>query len=267
MAALLYNDLSQTAAVVNSSATIYGLGWDRLTDVQPRHRARVNATSAILILDLGARTLIDVAALISTVLDTTATVRLRMSTNDAHGLTNLLFDSGVLSDVTAASWNGNVVFCLSNLDGSSASVNVRYVRWDVTVPVAPIDIGLAPVGLLWRPTYNFSYGAQEGRDDLSVRDVNPDTGSEFAVQRPQKRTRVISFDGLTKTEVRGSLDALDRAVGASRDLLYVEDPTAANLDLAQNAIWGGFWVPNTDNFSTRKYSNVFSRPMRLVERL
>lgn len=247
--------------MITGSATASGLDWAQLKDVQPRHRARVAATSAYLILDLGSSKSVDVAALISTSLDSAATARLRMSASDATVTGSLAYDSGVQASMTDTAWNGAVIGCLST------PVTARYIRWDLTQSSSPIDIGLAPCGLLWRPGRNYAYGMQEGRTDPSSRDPNPDTGAEFGFAMPQKRVKLLTFPGLTRLETRQNVDALDRMVGVAGDALYVEDSDATWADRARDGIWGAVRQVGQDPLSTRTYSDVYSRAFSVTERL
>ncbi len=249
------------AATITGSSTPAGLGWLQLQDVQPRHRARVSATSAYLILDLGAGYSLDVAALISTSLEAASTARLRMSLSDATATGSLLYDSTALSGVTDTAYTGAVIGCLP------APVTARYVRWDLTQASGPIDVGLAPCGLLWRPSRNFSYGGQEGRVDGSMREVNTDTGAEFGLALPQRRTKLLSFPAFTKGEARAELDQMDRLVGAAGDVLFVEDSDASWADRARDALWGSFRQPGAGALATRSALNMFGRTFPLTERL
>jgi hypothetical protein len=251
----LVQGLTPTGTSSSAEAT---LPWSNLNDEQPRYRARVAATSAILVWDLGSAQSADFAALLSTTLPASATARLRASTADATVPSSLLHDSGVQSNVTHPDYNGQVVACF-------ASVSARYWRWDLT-GANPIDIGRATLGLLFRPGRNYQYGAQEGLIDLSIRDENPDTGSEHTLAGPKKRTKLITFNGFTKSEARDTLASMDRLIGASGDLLFVDDPDAAWLDRARDSIWGGYRQVGPD-LATRAAAQVFSRSMRLTERL
>jgi hypothetical protein len=259
-AAILYSDMTQ-AATIGGAATVTGLGFDFLKDPQPRHRARVNDTTAYLILDLGSARSFDVAALIGTSLDAAATARLRASASDATVTGSLAYDSGVQSGCTSTAWNGAVIGCLP------AAVSARYLRWDLTLAAGPVDIGLAPCGLLFRPARNFGFGGQEGRIDASVRDSNPDTGAEFGLVLPQRRIKQITFPAFTKAEVRGDLDAMDRLVGSAGDVLFVEDPDASWADRARDSIWGSFRQPGAGALATRSYVSVFGRSITLTERI
>lgn len=258
----LYNDLSRAAATTFSgSSQVAGMTYAvQLIDPQPKHRSRVAATTSNLIIDIGAGASVDVGALLSTSILNTDTVRFRISLSDPTVVGSLLYDSGSLSGLTQAYYNGNIIMPLS------APVTGRYFRWDITQASSPIDIGLAPLGLLFRPTRNFSWSAQEGRIDLSPREINPDTGAEFGVALPQKRSRVFSLDGLTQSEARVAVDEMDRLQGAAGDILAIEDIDASAVTRAQNAIWGSFRTA-PDNFATRRFANIYAREFKLVERL
>lgn len=259
-AAFLYSDLSR-AAVISGSGTATGLDWSFLKDPQPRHRARVNDVSAYLILDLGAAVSVDVAALIGTSLDGNATARLRMSASDATVTGSLAYDSTVLTGVSDTDFYGAIIGCLPT------PVSARYIRWDVTQASGPIDIGLAPCGLLWRPSRNFSFGGQEGLLDSSQRDLNQDTGAEFGLDGVVRRTKQLTFAAFNKTEARSDLLKMDR-VKASGDVLFVEDPDATWYERARDGIWGSFRQPGTSApMNQRQSVNVFSRAMTLVERI
>jgi len=241
-----------------SSSPVASLPWSNLNDVQPRYRARVAGTTAILVWDLGSAQSVDFAALISTSLPASATARLRASTADPTVVGTLLYDSGVQANVTSPDYNGNVVACF-------ASVSARYWRWDLA-GANPIDIGKSALGLLFRPGRNYQYGAQEGLIDLSIRDENTDTGSEHGLDGPKKRTKLITLAGLSKAEARDSFGSIDRLIGAAGDLLFVDDSDASWLDRARDSIWGGYRTVGPD-LATRVASQIFSRSFRLTERL
>lgn len=258
----LYQNLAAgLTPTADSSSTVAGLGWSRLSEAQPRHRARVDGTSAILLFDLASAQSVDVAALISTSLLSTSTVRLRASTADPTCVSTLLEDSGVLSTPTDTKYNGNVIVCLAS------PVSARYWRWDITSAAAPIDIGLAPLGLLWRPGIGFSFGAAEGKRDLSIRDENPDTGAEFGIALPRRRTKTLTFSSLTQSEVRANLETIDRLVGLSGDLLFVEDSGETQANLARDSIWGTYKQGPEIFSQIAQLNDVWARSFKLTERL
>lgn len=259
----LYRNLAAGLTPTGTSTTpVAGLGYDKLNDPQPRHRARVAATSMILVFDLGSAQSVDCAALISTSLPAGCTARLRASTADATVVSSLLLDTGVQSNVTDPEYNGNVI-------ATFASVSARYWRWDLASATNPIDIGLAPIGLMFRPAIAFDYGAQEGRHDFSTRDVNPDTGAEFPLSGPKKRCRLLTFGALSESEIRGlttSFSDMDRTIGGGGDTLFVEDSDAAWLTRARDSIWGGFRELGPA-FATRAHPDYWTRSFRVTERL
>jgi hypothetical protein len=218
--AFLYDDKSR-AAVVTSSGTLGDGGVDRLADPQPRHRMRLSGIDANFTLDLGAVYQLDCFALISTNLVAGSTVRVRASSTDPAATGALNLDTGVLSGVTDEKWLGQVVHAID------APIAARYVRWDLTSPSgSSIDIGLAPLGLLWRPQRNYAYGAQKGRQVYDLRDGNARTGAMFGVRSGQSRVQAFALAALDPSEVAGDVNEMDIAVGAAGDVLWV--PDAAN---------------------------------------
>ena len=259
-AAILYANLcAGLVATATSSATVSGFGWDKLNDPQPRERARVAATSAILVFDLGSAKSVDCWGLFSTTLPVGATIRVRGSTADPTVTGSLLFDSGVQATVTSPDYNGNFVACF-------AAVSARYWRIDIASATNPIEIGISTLGLLFRPGRNYQYGAQEGVVDLSVRTINPETGAAFGIAGRKLRSKLLTFTGLTPSEVRDTLAKIDRDVGASGDVLFIDNPDASFIDRARDSIWGSYRQAGPD-FATRQGSQVFARSMRLTERL
>jgi len=172
-------------------------------------------------------------------------------------------DTGFTTQITANdSYNGNVV-------AAFASTAARYWRIDIDGATNPIDIGLAPLGLLFRPAIGFDYGAQEGRLDLSIRDMNQDTGAEFGLAGPKKRMKLLTFGALSETEVRGftsSVDDMDRYVGASGDVLFVSDSDASWINRSRDSIWGSFREIGA-SLAARAHPDYWTRSFRLVERL
>jgi hypothetical protein len=139
----LYNDRSR-AATITGSAVLGDGALTNLQDPQPRTRARFAASPCNFIMALPSAVSADAFALVSTGLTTGATIRLRTSATDATATGSLSHDSAAIAAATGPEHNGQVIRILS------APVSVRYARWDIT-DTAPIDIGCAPWGLLFRP--------------------------------------------------------------------------------------------------------------------
>jgi hypothetical protein len=253
----LYINLA-SGLTATGTTPVTNLGYSQLNSPQPRHRLRFAATSANFAFDLGSAQAIDVAALISTV--NVSTVRLRISSDSSFATSE--YDSGVQSDATSTFYNGNFIGC------PGATYTKRYVRWDIT-GTNPMDIGLAPLGLLLRPAVGFDFGAQEGRKDLSERWENDDTGSEFGIVLPLKRVKTLTFSSLTEDEVLYSLQGMEVFAGAARDVLFVEDSEASWLKRARVSIWGSYRPFGQSELlaSLGPMINLYQVSFKLTERL
>ena len=257
----LYADKSRTA-VVSSSGTLGELGVDRLADPQPYHRMRLDGASANFTMDLGEVLQLDVLSLVSTTLFAGSDIRVWVSDSDPTATGSLTYDSGTLAGVTDEKWLGQVVMI------APAAIAGRYVRWDLTVPSGnAIDVGLAPVGLSWRPTYNRSYGAQFGYQDYGTRDGNPRTGGVFGVEGPKSRLHNISFSSLDPDEIDGYVTEMDILVGVHGDILFVPTVDATAIKRAQKSVWGGFSAVGQPRVSTATNFRQHVRAYQIVERL
>lgn len=255
---ILYDDLS-LAATITGTATAGDGPLSNLQDPQPRHRARVNSTGAFIILDLLAPRSIDVAGLASTNQLASSTFLLRMSATDPSVTGSLVHDSGFLSNLTQPGWNGNVWRVLSS------PVTARYVRWDIIASAAPIDIGLAPCGLLARPARMFTWGNTRGFADGGVRDVNGRTGAHFGLDGARPRFRQFVLPRLTRAEADGFLRTMDRDLGLARDVLFIPDLAAAAADLNADSIWGA-WKASPADGTAHRTLHQHGRSFSLLER-
>jgi len=259
--AFLYSDKSR-AANVSSSGTLGDGGVDRLADPQPRHRMRLAGMAAQFTLDLGAVVPLDCFALISTTLVGSADVRVRASATDPTATGSLAHDSGAMTGVTDEKWLGQVVHVLG------AAVSARYVRWDLSVPSgASIDVGLAPLGLLWRPMRNYAYGAQKGRQDYGVRDGNPRTGGMFAVTASKARVQAFALAALDPDEVAADVTEMDHAVGVAGDVLWIPETGDTPIVRAREAIWGSFRQVGAPAMTVHESFRLMSRSYQTTERL
>jgi hypothetical protein len=221
----------------------------------------VAATSAFAILDLLSATPVDVAALISTSLDATATARLRMSASDPTVTSSLLYDSGVLSSITDAAWNGAVIGCLRGLGHCPLSA--------LGCDAIGLAAGYRPSALRASfPSWSEFLVWQPGRPrrSLAARCQSRHwRGVLFAL--PQKRVKVLTYSALTKAEVRGDLDAMDRLAGVFGDVLFVENPDDTWANSARDSIWGGMRPVGNAALASRTATDVFGRSFTLTERL
>lgn len=259
-AAILWNDLG-AGILRTGTSPVAGLGLDMLNDPQPRHRVRFAATGAFITVDLGSAKDVDCAALIGTANITDW--KLRANSADSWGGA-VTYDSGTISGaIDTAQPSANAVWC------SDTAITARYWRWDLNGS-NPIDVGLAPIGLLFRPTRNFAYGIQEGHRDLSVRDINEDTGAAFGLSLQRLRRRILTFPALTKDEIRGQIQSLDLRIGASGDVLFVENPgegmtDAGALKISRDSFWGSYRRIG-DDLAARSAFPIWGRAFDLIER-
>lgn len=258
----LYRNLAAgLTPTADSSTPDVSFPWSNLSNPQPRMRVRITGTSAIIIIDLGSIQSADCWALISTSLPRTTGVRVRASATNplVTGSTNL--DTGTVSDdFTDPQYNGNVVMCF-------ATTAARFWRMDLSGAVSPIDFGILMLGLLFRPENATEYGVQEGFIDLSIRDMNEDTGAEFALSGPKKKTLQFTMAG-TEAEVRGfttSFSDMDRVVGASGDVLFVENSAADALTCARDSVYGAYREIGA-SLATRVANELWTRVFQLRER-
>jgi hypothetical protein len=259
--AFLYADKSRVASVT-SSGTLGDGGVDRLADPQPRHRMRLAGTGVQFTIDLGAVVSLDCFALVSTTLVAASDVRVRASATDPTATSSLAHDSGAMNGVTDDKWFGQVVHVLS------VPVSARHVRWDLSVPSGvSIDVGLAPLGLLWRPLRNYAYGAQRGRQDYGVRDGNPRTGGMFAVAALKARVQAFALAALDADEVAADVTEMDHAVGVSGDVLWIPATGDTPIALARDAIWGSFRQVGAPAMTVHESFRLMSRSYQVTERL
>lgn len=255
-AAILFDQAWRLASVSGTSSPVQP--WTQLLDPQPRHRAVVNATSCFFILDLLSVAPRDLFGLVCTTLTGAESVQLRASATDPTVTTSLLHNTTIASQ-TASKWYGNHWRLLSS------PISVRYVRWDISGAAAPIGIGVPPCGLLFRPGRNHSLRRQRGRNDLSVRDVNVDTGTHHGLVGPAPRAWRVTFPGMTATEIDTTMEDADRDVTLARDVAFVPDTDMTVAQLAQFAIWGAWKEPGA--LGDQQFLPVIGRQFSLIERL
>jgi DNA-binding beta-propeller fold protein YncE len=258
----LYDDKALTATVTASSGTLGDGGVDKLLDPQPRHRMRLSGSTAHFVMDLGAIYSLDCFALISTNITDAGSARVRVSDTDAAAVSSLTHDSGVMNGCTDDEWMGQVIQVLTS------PINGRYLRWDLTIGSgASIDIGLAPVGLLWRPQRNYAYGANRGRQDYSVREGNSRTGTNFPVRGSSARVQAFQLTAMTPAEADGDMRNMDSRVGVAGDVLWIPEATDVILTRAKDCIWGAFKQVGTPTLIVHDSFQIHSRAFQMVERL
>ena len=253
-AAFLWDDRVRSAVSVTSvgGTPVASMPVANLLDPQPRHRARWIGSTASILVDFGADTTIEAAALISTNLLAGATVRWRVGA----------LDTGVVDAATDADAGGNEALI-------TAAATGRYLQVDVNAPGAlTVDIGRLVAGPLWRLAHGPAYGLQEGRAILDRRDRNALTGAEFAVPAlANPRVGRFTLPLLSAAEVRGDHRRMLRALGAAGEALWLPEVGLAQVEMNARAVWGAVAVPGEDGAATRDSPVGWSRTFRVVERV
>lgn len=265
--AFLYSNVVTGAVGLSNPTSTPTLPLSNLLDPQPRIRARVDATSLALVVDLQASQAIDCVGLLSTNLDTIALpgmlLRVLLSTVDPTGAAGDAWNSGQVAPSTDASCNGNVVVVRA-----AGPATGRYLRINISPTLAPIDIGLVVAGQLWRPSRAHAYGIEEGRLILDRRERNSFTGAEFpvaAVGNP--RTARFTLPALTTAEARGAFRTMVATLGAAGDALWIPDLSLSQAELNARSLWGSVATAGDVMAAAMQKQNVHSRAFSITERL
>jgi hypothetical protein len=192
-----------------------------------------------------------------------ATWRLRLSSSAAH--TGNLYDSGIIAMAPARRQDlrdpGAPVLKAQALLKLPSTVTARYWKLDLIDSGLPyLEAGLAWSGPLLQTERNFDYGQAPQMQDPSVTAATIG-GQSYDDQRPQFMTDSFTCARLTDAEVQSFLD-MDAAVGKVRNLLWVKNPGAAEMN--RTAILGKQTElgPSPSVFFNRR-----SRQFQIAERL
>lgn len=263
----LWNNLVASAAYLGDlgTAAIAALPISNLLDPQPRVRARYTTPTGIQIwCDFGASSAVSCVALIGTTLGQSGgspTVRARVSDDAAFG--SATWDTGAIDPETDDYANGNVVLV------HATSATGRYLRVDIEDAAASlVDLGCLAAGLLWRPSYQPSYGMGEGRLILDRRDRNPFTAAEFPV-RAVVNPRQASFQlpVISRAEAIAEWRSIVNTLGAVGDVLWVPDDSLSQSELNQRSIWGAILEPGGAALLQRASFVHHTRAFTLTERV
>jgi hypothetical protein len=259
--AFLYDNVAKGAVLTSAQANVPSMPLSNLQDAQPRRRARLNAASATIDVDLLAALPVDCVALLSTTLSANATIRVRLS--NVSSFATVLADTGSINAEAQDEAQGNVVLVMP------APITARYLRIDLTDGAAPyMDIGLLVAGQLWRLQRGTGYGIREGRVMLDRRDRNPFTGAEFPVPAiVNPRFAAFTLPALSVAEARNQHRDLVRRLGAAGDALWIAELGDSMADRNRRAIWGAVNAPGEDAGISRDSLPLASRGFRMVERV
>ena len=259
--AFLYDNAIKSATLASAQATVPSMPLANLQDAQPRRRARLNAASATIDVDLLAALQVDCVALLSTTLSATATIRMRLA--NVSSFATLLADTGSINAEAQDGAQGNVVLVLP------APVTARYLRIDLTDGAAAfMDIGLLVAGQLWRTERSIAYGIEEGRLMLDRRDRNSFTGAEFPVPAIfNPRYARFTLPVLSDAEVRNQHRSLVRQLGAARDGLVILDIADGLAERNRRALWGALNEPGGNAGTIMAAFNISERSFLVTERV
>lgn len=194
-------------------------------------------TTTYIDADFGASVAIGVIALLGTNLTAAATKRIRLS-NTAPSTGDLL-DTGTVAAGISDLYR-NLFHVLA------APVTARYMRLDLD-DAAAVDpqTGTGAAGFLeagrlvaapaFRPGRNYSYEWGPQWIDPSAK-TRSEGGQIFIDRRPRYRALSFALDMLTEAEALGQAFELDRAAGASADVLAIPQPDGSYL--SETAVWG-----------------------------
>lgn len=232
-----------------------------ITDDQPRLRTRFTADTVAILIDFGAAVAIQCVGLVSTTLDASATIRLRLGADS--GFASPDYDSGTIGAATSAALMGNVVLL------TGASISAQFLRLDIVQSgAAQIDIGRIVAGPLWTHSRSYGYGIVEGREILDRADRNTFTGAIFTVPAVlNPRFATFSLSVLSSTEATGQHRSMLAALGGAGQALWVPETTLAQAELNARSLWGSVAVPGERAGLTRENFRSFARSFSIVERV
>lgn len=259
--AFLYDNVAKGAVLNSAQANVPSMPLANLQDAQPRRRARLNAASATIDVDLLAALPVDCVALLSTTLSANTNIRVRLA--NVSSFATVLADTGTISTEAQDEAQGNVVLVLP------APVTARFLRIDLSDGAAAfMDIGLLVAGQLWRLQRGTAYGIREGRVMLDRRDRNPFTGAEFPVPAIiNPRFAAFTLPALSVAEARNQHRDLLRRLGAAGDALWIAELGDSLTERNRRAIWGAVNAQGEDASPSRDSLPLASRSLRVVERV
>jgi hypothetical protein len=247
--------------VLSDNATITGptgagdLTIDNLKRQSLQDVYRVLGESCVLDIDLGSIEAVNMIALCGHSGSDFATVR--VTAGNFPGAST--YNSGPLLMVTGDRQFDKSLFMLFIKPGISAA----NWRIEITDPGAAwIDIGRLYVAKAFQPSYNMTYGFQQGIIDPS-QEFETISGDSISLKRKKRRFAELNLEDLTEDEVFAELYPLDLLIGSTGDVLFVPNPGDVSR-LQFTAIYGKIEAMNP-NVTTS--FDRFARQFRIKELL
>lgn len=261
-AVLAWNNRADSGTVTGGGA-VATLPVQNMQDPQPRKVYRTVGTSAYIVIDLLSSLACDLLALFGTNLTTGASgLRVRASITDPAATSSLVYDSnsdgGLVRLGPDERYGGGVVF----LFGSTATA--RYWRVDVAdASLSVVDIGRLILGPKFVPSQSnvsYGYGIGWNSSGQNQRAVGGPIHTKHGVQW---RESMLTIGFLTEAEVFEGLAEMQRLVGFSKDVVFIENPiatyAAARVILA---VREGSFQPFVND-----YFQLYQVQQKLLERL
>lgn len=217
------------AAVLSGPTGAGDLGLLNLQQKSLQRPYRVIGSTITLDIDLLSAQSINLFAIIGHSGSATATAR--VTAGAAAGAST--YNSGLLPFVTGTKQFTKSLFMLFIKPAQS----YRYWRIEISDSAAAyLDLGRLYVSNAFQPTYNMTYGFQQGVIDPS-QEFATISGDSISLKRRKQRFVDLTLEDLTEDEVFGRVYPLDQYVGTTEDVLFVPDPDQLAY-LQQQAIYG-----------------------------
>lgn len=170
----------------------------------------------------------DLISLVNHNLTVDATVQIEIFTD--IGRTIQTYDSGALA-VTAVS-DVSVTPVFSHFMPTPLSdSHLTLTIIDAANPDGYFELGRVTVHSVWQPTFNVTYGATLGWDDLSEI-LESTTGIEFYDKRITRRTATLPYQALTDVE-RKEVEAMIGREGTTGEVLFCFDDDVLTSDYSR----------------------------------
>jgi hypothetical protein len=213
----------------SSEATDYEV--ERAADIQPSKKWRTTGkTAEYVVIDLGAVSTFDFVGLLHTniVNDATSTIRIRTADTEGNLTAAPTYDSTATRAIPSGAQGdynyNNILFQIP------ADKTNRWIRIDLVATAngdAYIEIGRVYVSKAFIPDTNISYGWSMGIEDLT-KPTQALGGPSYPNPKPKSRVLRCSLDFNDEDTMYDSAFAIDRTIGASKDIFIHRD--ADNLD-------------------------------------
>jgi|GEM_PF-2994467 len=257
-AALVIDNDADNGTVVASSQALTMPASNLLTP-HPSQRWRSLSSADYFVLDKGAASTGDTAAVFGLTCSAAASVRLRLSSIDATGAAGDVLDTGTVAHGAASFDTGYGCF----LHRLAAPASWRYLRFDISDPGADyVEAGTILDGLSEVFDYNFVPGGGFQHVDRS-RVSKTASGLTLVFDDDTHRRIDLSFDFVTAGQRFGLIERLDRVKGRKRNVLLMTDVESTNLP--RESIFG--LVTDQTPVGFGPVFDIYGKQLRIEERV